>query len=855
MNKTPPKYFLQFFRWFCDPDYVDDIEGDLLERFDKRTQLKKQARWNFMLDVIKLFRPGIIKNFEGTKKLNYYGMFRHNLLITFRNFKRYRSSFLINLVGLSSGLTAVLLIYLWVSDELSVDKFHTKDDRLYQVMGNFRDVDNVNTWNGMPTGISAALRDEFPEIEYAIGATDPGWGLDFTLKTGDKKVVKTGRFVGKDFFNLFSYKLVNGTQDEVLKGKESIVISKSLAKSLFGTYDVIGQSLEWNVIDNGRSSIITGVFEEPASFGTDKFDVLVPFEIYKEANGDDLLNLSSIAYVLLREGASKEVVNAKIKNFIADRVEDSNTELFLQKYSDQYLYGNFENGVQSGGRIEYVRLFSIIALFTLCIACINFMNLSTARASRRMKEVGVKKTFGVSRNSLAFQYLGEATMMAFLSCLVALILVRLALPAFNNLTDKTIVLSLDLNLISAGLIITLVTGLLAGSYPALYLSSFKPVAVLKGKVTELKGESWTRKGLVIFQFSISIILILSVYVVYKQIDYVQNKSLGYDNSHLVRIRNTSKVAQNLETFLQEIKKIPGVENASAFINSPYNPPGTPDFSWPGSEGVNTNLSRFIVHYDFIETFGLELTDGQTLSRNFAKPQIVINEQAVQHMGLSEPVGSKARLWGQEVTIVGVVKDFHFKSLHQQIEPMLFHILPADYMAYLIVRLDSDVQGSMERIEEFYKEYNDTSTFEYQFLSDDYHSLYESEKRVSSISKYFAGIAIIISCLGLFGLASFTAERRIKEIGIRKILGSSILGIIKLLVEDFTRLLAASIVVGLSVGYLITKNWLDDFAFRIELEWWFFLVVGLLTLATAWLSVGYQVIKVARVNPAECLRDE
>ena len=855
MNKTPPKYFLQFFRWFCDPDYVDDIEGDLLERFDKRTQLKKQARWNFMLDVIKLFRPGIIKNFEGTKKLNYYGMFRHNLLITFRNFKRYRSSFLINLVGLSSGLTAVLLIYLWVSDELSVDKFHTKDDRLYQVMGNFRDVDNINTWNGMPTGISAALKDEFPEIEYAIGATDPGWGLDFTLKTGDKKVVKTGRFVGKDFFNLFSYKLVNGTQDEVLKGKESIVISKSLAKSLFGTYDVIGQSLEWNVIDNGRSSIITGVFEEPASFGTDKFDVLVPFEIYKEANGDDLLNLSSIAYVLLREGASKEVVNAKIKNFIADRVEDSNTELFLQKYSDQYLYGNFENGIQSGGRIEYVRLFSIIALFTLCIACINFMNLSTARASRRMKEVGVKKTFGVSRNSLAFQYLGEATMMAFLSCLVALILVRLALPAFNNLTDKTIVLSLDLNLISAGLIITLVTGLLAGSYPALYLSSFKPVAVLKGKVTELKGESWTRKGLVIFQFSISIILILSVYVVYKQIDYVQNKSLGYDNSHLVRIRNTSKVAQNLETFLQEIKKIPGVENASAFINSPYNPPGTPDFSWPGSEGVNTNLSRFIVHYDFIETFGLELTDGQTLSRNFAKPQIVINEQAVQHMGLSEPIGSKARLWGQEVTIVGVVKDFHFKSLHQQIEPMLFHILPADYMAYLIVRLDSDVQGSMERIEEFYKEYNDTSTFEYQFLSDDYHSLYESEKRVSSISKYFAGIAIIISCLGLFGLASFTAERRIKEIGIRKILGSSILGIIKLLVEDFTRLLAASIVVGLSVGYLITKNWLDDFAFRIELEWWFFLVVGLLTLATAWLSVGYQVIKVARVNPAECLRDE
>lgn len=856
MSKSPPIWPIRFFRWFCHPEYVEDIEGDLLERFEKRINENKAAKWLLTLDVLRLFRPGIIRNFEGSVKLNYYGMLKHNLLITFRNFSRYKSSFLINLVGLSTGLAAVLLIYLWVSDELSVDKFHTKSDRLYQVMRNRNDSESINTWNGMPTGIAPALKAEFPEIEYAIGATDRGWGLDFTLEANEKKMVKIGRFVGKDFFNMFSYNLVSGTADEVLNNKASIVISESLATSLFGTTDAVGKAIEWSVIDNRLSAIVTGVYKEPVSYGTDRFDLLVPFDVYKEANGDDLINPSSVAYVLLNEGQTEESVNAKIKDFLIDRVADSNVELFLQKYTDQYLYGDFENGVQSGGRIEYVRLFSLIALFTLCIACINFMNLSTARASRRMKEVGVKKTFGVSRKSLAAQYLGEAITIAFLSCLLGFLLVALFLPDFNRLTDKSMVLSLDLNLITAGLTITLVTGLIAGSYPALYLSSFKPVAVLKGKMMELKGESWTRKGLVIFQFSISIILILSVYVVYRQVDYVQNKDLGYDNSRLVRFTNTSKIAQNLDVFLQEVKAIPGVQNASAMINSAYNPPGSLNFSWPGSEGANTNLNRYLVHYDFIETFNLEVVDGQSLSRNFAKPQIVLNEQAVKHMGLTEPVGSKAKLWGQDVTIVGVVKDFHFQSMYQPIGPMFFHMLPPDYMAYIVVRLDnSSMDSSMDRIEDFYKEYNDTSSFEYRLFSNDYNSLYRSERRVSSLSKYFAGVAIIISCLGLFGLASFTAERRMKEVGIRKILGSSMANIIQLLVREFSRLLVSAIVIGLSVGFFITKSWLDDFAFRIELEWWFFVSVGLITIAIAWLSIGWQVIKVARVNPAQCLRDE
>ena len=837
---------------------MDDIEGDLLERYEKQAQRKgiTLAKISLLLEVVRLLRPGIIKESKRIQKLKIQGMFRHNLLISLRSFSRYKSSFLINLVGLSTGMAAVLLIYMWVADELSIDKFHTHDDRLYQIMGNYENNGNISTWNGMPTGLAEELKSEIPDLEHVVGATDRGWGLDFTLETSDKKLVQIGRFVGKDFFQLFSYNLVSGDPATVLENRDAIVISEPLAISLFGTKDVIGKSLNWEMIQDKSTSIISGVFAPGPANTTDRFDVLVPFERYIEANGRDLVNPTSVAYVLLNENSSKEEVDAKIKSFLKDRVEDSKIELFLQKYSDQYLYGNFENGVPAGGRIEYVRLFSVIAIFILTIACINFMNLSTARASRRMKEVGVKKSFGVPRGFLITQYLGEAVTLALISLVVSVLLVGLVLPDFNQITEKSMRLTPDLNLILSGLSIAMITGILAGSYPAFYLSSFKPVVVLKGKLSELKGESWIRKGLVVFQFSISIILIIAVFVVFEQIEFIQNKNLGYDRDNLVRIRNTANISANFDSFLQEMKNIPGVQNASAHVNSIYNPPGTRDFSWPGSEGADTNLKRYIVHYDFIETLGLELVEGQSLSRDFNKPQIVINEQAAKHMELSEPVGTKVRMWGNELTIVGVVKDFHFSSYYQPIGPMFFHMLPPDYMAYIIVRLDnSNTMQTMGRIEDFYKKFSGSPNFEYRFIEEDFNRLYESEKVVASLSRYFAGIAIIISCLGLFGLAMFTAERRSKEIGIRKILGSSILGIAKLLLAGFNKLLGVSILIGVSIGYFISKGWLENFAFRIDLNWWLFTTGIFIIVFTAWLSVGWQVLKVARINPVKSLRDE
>lgn len=850
MNKTnPPKWPLKFFRWFCNPDYVEDIEGDLLERFDRRP-----SKWRFTLEVVKLFRPGLIKNFEGTKKLNYYGMFKHNILISLRNFKRYRNSFLINLTGLASGLAAILMIYLWVSDELKIDKFHANDDRLYQVMGNFHQGDQVSTWNGMPTALSDALRETFPEIEKSIGATDPQWHMQFVVSTEGKKLKPIGRFVDKDFFHMFSYPLIKGERSNVLQNKNAILVSERFAKSLFGTDDVVGKIVDWQVVDDQRQSIITGVFEAPPGYSTDQFDVLVPFEVYQENNGVNMVNPTSVAYVLLKEGVLLEEMNAKIADFLEQQVPDSNIKLFLKKYSDSYLYGFYENGKEAGGRIEYVWLFSIIAIFILLIACINFMNLSTARASRRLKEVGIKKTVGALRSNLIIQYLSESILLTIISVVLAFGIVWSLLPQFNEITQKSIEFSLNMEILSAALLITLITGLFAGSYPAFYLSGFQPMAILKGKLRGSVGEAFLRKGLVVFQFCISIVLIIAVVVVNKQMQYVQDKHLGYDRSNLVFVENEGNIAKSLDTFLDRLKTIQGVKNASAMTNDIFNPPGSMDFSWE-SESTNT-FRRYIVYHNFIETMGLTIKEGRTFSKAQAYSEIVLNESAANAMGFEEPIGQTAKLWGRDVKVVGVVEDFHYQSLHEESGPLFFHVLPPRIMARIMIRLEPGNQRvTLAKIEDLYDEFSPGLPFEYRFLDDRFNAEYEQEYRVANLSNYFALIAILISCLGLFGLAAFSAERRIKEIGIRKILGSTEFQIVKMLSSDFTKMVLLSIVIALPVSYMFAKNWLENFAFSIELQWWFFVGSGAIALIISWITVGYQTFKAARSNPSDALKYE
>ena len=466
-------------------------------------------------------------------------MFKHNLLLAFRNFLRYKSSFLINLIGLTSGLACTLFIYLWVNDELNMDNFHEKESQLYQVMEHQKYAEDIMTTTSTPGLLSETLADKFPEVVYAITTT---WIDDNTFTFEDKNVKGRGYHVSKDFFNIFSYGLVQGDPDQVLEDKYSIVISEELADKIFGTHEnIIGKSL---TLQHKDDFIVSGVFKVTPGNSSFQFDYVLSFEVFKDENSW-VTNWGSngpSTFIILQEGTNAEVFSSKIATLVNDFNEQSNVTLFLEPYTNRYLYGRFRNGKPAGGRIEYVRLFTLIAAFILIIACINFMNLSTARASRRAKEVGLKKAIGAQKGSLISQYLGESMLISLFSTLVALLIVWLGLPVFNEITTKHIELQLNSNLILVSSIIVVLTGLVAGSYPALYLSGFQAVTVLKGDMRGSFGELWARRGLVIFQFTLSIILIVSVLVIYKQIDFVQTKNLGYNKDNLVLL---CKIGNNL----------------------------------------------------------------------------------------------------------------------------------------------------------------------------------------------------------------------------------------------------------------------------------------------------------------------
>lgn len=786
-------------------------------------------------------------------------MLKHNLLLIYRNFLRAKGFFLINLVGLTTGLVCTLLIYLWVRDEVNMDKFHAKDSRLFQVMEFQSYADEIMTTTSTPGILAETLKEEIPEVEYAATTT---WINPFTLSVKENNVKADGFYVGEDFFNIFSYPLIEGNPDKVLQDKTAIVISRELAKKLFNTDEnVIGKTLEWQ---HKKSYQVTGIFDKVTS-SSYQFDFVLSFEDFKDDNEwvTEWGNNGPPSFLILREGSDAAAVSEKIKDFVKKRNNEgeSNVTLFLKPFSERYLYGRYENGKQSGGRIEYVRLFSIIAVFILLIACINFMNLSTARASRRAKEVGIKKAIGAQRQSLIFQYICESMVTSLLSLLVAIAVVWMFLPSFNIITDKKIHFTLiDPQVLTMLLGITLFTGLLAGSYPALFLSGFNPAAVLKGELKGSWGELWARKGLVVFQFALSVILIVSVLVIYKQIDFVQSKNLGYKKDNLISIPIEGKVESSLETFLTEVKRIPGVSNASSMghdlIGRNNNTSG---LEWESKNPEDEILFENVrVNYDMLETLGVELLSGRSFSREHSTDtsKIIFNEAAIRVMNMEDPVGKVIKLWGEyDLEIIGVVKDFHFQSLHDVVNPLFFMLNERNTWNVMIRLEGGKEKEALKALTDFYKDYNPGFTFEYTFQDQEYAKQYAAEQRVATLSGYFAAFAILISCLGLFGLATFTAERRLKEIGIRKALGSSSANIVMLLSGDFTRMVLLSILLGLPVSYWLLSNWLERFAFHIDLEIWYFATAGLIALLIAWLTVASQAIKAAMVNPVKCLRSE
>ncbi|MBS1597879.1 MAG: ABC transporter permease [Bacteroidetes bacterium] len=793
-------------------------------------------------------------------------MFKTNLKIAWRQLLKDRQFTFLNVLGLSAGIACTLLIFLWVNDELSFDKFNEKDSQLYQLM-------EQRTGNGQTaisdesSGLlSAAVAAQMPQVEYAASVAPPEWFQKFTLSVGEKNLKAIGQYVGKDYFNIFSFKLIEGKKSQVLENKNSIVISDELAKKLFNTTEnIIGKTIRFQ---HERDFVVSGIFEKVPYHSSQQFDFVLSFEYYADVQSwvKSWNNTGPHNFVILKKGTDIESFNKKIANIITVNLGDSTRTPFAMRFSDIYLHSSFDHGSRVGGKMEYVRLFSLIAIFILAIACINFMNLSTAKASRRLKEVGIKKVVGAERSQLIFQFLTESMLLTLAATLFAIVVALMLLPEFNQLTGKQIAFHVDARLIGGLIGIILFTGLLSGSYPALYLSSFNPISILKGKLRSSLAEVISRKGLVVFQFSLSVILIVSVLLVNKQIQYIQKSNPGYNKDNIVRLDAEGKIVGTEDLFIAQLKKIPGVVNAAyTFNNMVGRNFGNNGIDWEGKDPHSSiYFEGFGASYGFIETMNMQMAAGRSFSRNFGDgkygeetSKIIFNEAAIKLMGIKDPVGKTVKLFNRPMQIIGVVKDFHFESLHEPVKPAYMQLEGQNNGWHkIMIRIKGgEEQETIARIQQFYENYNPGFPFAFNFLDEAYQKQYTTETRVSILSRYFAALAIIISCLGLFGLATFTAQRRQKEIGIRKVVGASVNNIVAMLSKDFLKLVLISVLIAFPLSYFAMNHWLEGFAYRISIGADVFVLAGGSVFLITIITISYQAIKAALANPVKSLRTE
>ena len=860
MNKNghiPPRLAEKLLLRFLRTDLAEEVLGDLEEKFYVVAERKSlfRARLNYWYQVIHYLRPFAVRKSKKNYS-NHTAMFQHSLLLSYRSFLRYKGTFLINLAGLASGLACFMLIALWVQDELRIDKFHEHDEQLYRLVS---DSHSNETLLNTSSIVANELAGNLPEIESLVHSS---WGaLKSSLGNHQNHLAFTGEFASPGFFKMFTYPLVHGRPGDVLIKPNSIVVSEETALKLFHTTDVVGKTLEWRWFSWMEEATITGVFKDVPANSSMKFDYVLSYNIF-EAHFKERIergNYNTRTYLKLAEGTDAEELNAKMSAYMQEHHPDRSWVPFVIPYSSYHLYNTYENQKASGGRIVYVRLLSVAAILILVIACINFMNLSTARASRRMKEIGIKKVFGASRKVLVFQYMVEAVSMSTLAGIGSLLLVLLFLPQFNALTGKQLTLLPSIELAAVFIGVILITGLLSGSYPALYLSSFRPAAVLKGKLTAGFGEKWLRSGLVIFQFGVALILIASVLVVHKQLVFIESKDLGYDQSSIILFNTNGLVAEKQETFLAEVEKLPGVVGASSMSHALVGgQASTNAVQWEGYDPEHLVwFEHGTVNYGMLEMLGIEMAAGRTFSEEYGSEdtKVIINETALKRMELKDPIGKSLTISGTGYQVIGVMKDFHFESLHEPVKPVFLR-LTSRWALKIAVRLEPGTENeTLAGIEELYRSFQTGFPFEYTFLDQDNQAKYAAEAKIAGLSSYFAGIAIIISCLGLLGLAAYATERRIKEIGIRKVLGSGMPAVVWLLVKDLTKTVAVAIGIGLPLSYWLTKDWLETFAYRIELQWWYFLGAGAVILSVAWLTVSFLTIKAANGNPVQCLRNE
>ncbi len=806
-------------------------------------------------------------------------MIKHNLKLFLRNIKKHKGTFLINIAGMSAGLACALLIALWIVDELRVDAFHEKGDRLVQLLQNRPTPNGIETDEATQGPLAEAIADEFPEVVQTVSVLDNSWfeGEKFLLSNGgDHFFSADNQFASKDFFSIFSFPLLHGSPDQALADLNGVAISEEMAKKLFQTTDALGKTVEWIHDEYGGTYTVSAVFKAVPKNSTAQFDAVFNKEVFvaqneklREWNNSDLNT-----YAVLGPKTDLATFNTKIKHFLKTKNKNFPETYFAQVYRERYLHGNYQNGAVSGGRIQYVRLFAIIALLILIIACVNFVNMATARAATRIKEIGVKKSVGAHRKSLVLQFTAESVITSAISMVMALLIVMALLPQFNGIAEKDLTVEFDAGLLLGIILIALSAGLAAGVYPALYLSGLSALSGLKGKLTQSMGGHFIRKGLVVFQFVISVILIVSVFVVYRQMAFIQKKNLGFNKEHIIWFSsgvleaNLNEVngpgglsVEEIDHFLQILKNTPGVVNASNFRHTMMADFGTTTgLDWPGKDlGENALFAQISGGYDFIETMQMQLGEGRLFSREFQneREKIIFNEAAIQQMGMEDPIGKVISLWGKEREIIGVVKNFHVDKMYNKVMPVFMKLDNNNFASNIMVRMEPGNEvATIERIRKAYGAYFvQGMPFDFRYLSESYQALYESESRVAALSKYFAGLAIFISCLGLFGLAVFTTQRRRREISIRKVLGQSAAQVALMLSNEFAKLVLMAVLIALPIAYLLAKHWLSGFAYHIPLKFWYFLTGGFMALVIAMFTVGSQAIRAANKNPVNSLREE
>lgn len=790
-------------------------------------------------------------------------MLKNFFYIAFRNLFKNKAFSLINISGLAIGMAAAALIFLVIDYQKSYDQFHLNKSRIYEAWNKAPISGKLHAWNTTPMPLARAMEKDLPEVENTARVD---WGSNYLFSIGDMRLKAKGNIVDSTFLKIFTFPMIQGDERTALNGIYDLVVTASFAKKLFDTEDVMGKIVK---IDNQDNFTITGVLKDLPPNSRFNFEYLIPwaYKAAKDQWGGNWGSNNTRTYALLKENASIEAANEKMKSMKPryDKEADPSWQMFLYPLDRWRLYSKFTNGIEDGGMIDSLKIFGIIAIFLLLIACINFMNLSTARSEKRAKEVGIRKVVGAQRGSLIGHFVGESILLSFIAGIFALVILYVVIPPFNQLIEEKLSLNIgDPQFWLKGLGFILFTGIIAGSYPAFFMSSFNPSKVLKGTFKAANALITPRKLLVVLQFTFAIILIICTSIVKQQLDHAKDRESGYDREKLVYTRMEGEVGKNYDLIRNELLQnqvASSVTKTSAPITQGWS--DSWGYKWEGStpEDEKIDFDQFTADQDIVKTTGMILIEGRDINlRDFATDSsaMLINESALKIMKLKNPIGQLITDGdNNKYHVIGVIKDFILESPFQPTRPMLISGTSASWFNVIHYKLiaSNPVADNLKKAEIIFKKYNPEYPFEYQFVDEEYSLKFKTEQKMGSMASLFAGLTIFISCLGLFGLATYMAENRIKEIGVRKVLGASVAGITALLSKDFLKLVMYSFIVACPVAWWLMRQWLAQYPYRVDIHWTVFLIAGLMSILISVLSVSYQSIKAAIANPAKSLRTE